>query len=260
MKLIYLDESGTGDSAVEPNVVVAGVMVDADHQWKALERYLKDMADDFALPEDRDGFVFHAVELVHGGRRVSRVKYSREKREHFLQALCEIPRVFQLPVLCHRVSRQWMRERSVGSDEDEIVSKAILQASISCVQGAEQLMRARALEREVALVIYEDNGKKNKRIRSFHNVFRSQLWRDFLDKRQLQNLVPFERVIETAHFAEKTDSSALQVADVCAYVLGRLLRGANQPSAWTSPLLEQLAFGPKELARMRSGEGLPAKA
>jgi Protein of unknown function (DUF3800) len=255
MQLIYLDESGTGNPAFEPNVVIAGVMVDADLQWRALERYLKDMADDFALAEDREGFVFHAVELVNGGKRVCREKYPRKKRDHFLQALCEVPRVFQLPVLCFHVPRQRIRDRSPGLREDEIVSNAILQASMSCVQGAEQLMRKRPIEKEVAMVIYEDNGKTNKSVRTLHNAFRSALWSDHLEKRHLTNLVPFDRVIETAHFAEKTDASVLQVADVCAYVLGRLLRGTDQPSTWTRPLLDQLVFGHKELLAMKTSGG-----
>ena len=248
MRLVYLDESGTGDASVEPNVFVAGVAVDADSQWKMLERYLHDMATDFALPADRPGFVFHAQELVNGGKVVSREKYPRAKREYFLRSLCEIPEVFGLPLVCHAVSRANIRKRRPGVSEDGIVLECLLHASIACAHGVEQFLTKHGRDGEVALMVYESNGQKSSAIRDYHNLFRSEDLSRYLDEKGLRNLIKFERIIDTAHFATKTDSSILQVADACAYVLARLMRGRSQPEDWHRPLLRCLFFGPTALA------------
>ena len=59
--------------------------------WKAVERRLIDLADNFALPEERRDFVFHAQELFTGGKKEFREKYCLEKRHDALAALCAIP-------------------------------------------------------------------------------------------------------------------------------------------------------------------------
>src|SRR5215470_15141222 len=98
VRFVYLDEAGTGDPQVEPYVIVAGVMVDADKQWKRVENHLIDLADAFAEPEDRLGFCFHANELYTGGKREFKEKYPLQKRHDALASICEIPDKFSLPV------------------------------------------------------------------------------------------------------------------------------------------------------------------
>jgi hypothetical protein len=205
------------------------------------------MANEFALPDDRIGFVFHASELVNGGRTITREKYPREKREFFLRSLCEIPEHFALPIVCHSVPRKKIQDRKPFIGEDEVVLEALLHASIACAHGVEQVMTKFGQDGEVALLVYEQNGSKSSAIREYHNLFRSERFNKYLETKGLRNLVEFQRVIDTAHFAAKTDSSILQVADACAYVLARHLRGKPQPSEWITPLLRNIAFGPKAL-------------
>src|SRR6266849_3413019 len=78
VRMIYLDESGI--SATEPYVVVAGVIIHADKQWKGLEKYLLDMVDELIPPAMRDNFYFHATELFSGGKRFDRNSWPKEKR------------------------------------------------------------------------------------------------------------------------------------------------------------------------------------
>ncbi len=63
MRLAYLDESGTGKIEHEPYAVVAGVIVNADRQYKAIEQYLAAMADQY-LPLRTTDAVFHARERL----------------------------------------------------------------------------------------------------------------------------------------------------------------------------------------------------
>ena len=41
------------------------------------------------------------------------------------------------------------------------------------------------------------------------------------------NLREFTKIVDTAHFAGKEDTSLLQIADAAAYVMARKLRGAQ---------------------------------
>jgi hypothetical protein len=45
MRFIYLDEAGISNPANEPYLVVAGVIIDADHQWMAVEPHLHVLAE-----------------------------------------------------------------------------------------------------------------------------------------------------------------------------------------------------------------------
>jgi hypothetical protein len=45
-----------------------------------------------------------------------------------------------------------------------------------------------------------------------------------LQKRRIEFGLPLRRIIDTVHFAEKADAQPLQLADLCAFVLGRGLK------------------------------------
>jgi hypothetical protein len=76
--MIFLDAAGIGNAKHEPVIVIAGVILHADKQWKDVGQYLSDMADALAPAEHRNGFVFHATELFSVGKRFPRDKYSKE--------------------------------------------------------------------------------------------------------------------------------------------------------------------------------------
>ena len=80
VRLLYVDESGIGSESAEPITVVAGIGVHADVQLKPLEVYLASLVEKHIHPEDRAGFVFHAKEIFHGGKILTREKYAREDR------------------------------------------------------------------------------------------------------------------------------------------------------------------------------------
>lgn len=41
--------------------------------------------------------------------------------------------------------------------------------------------------------------------------------------------LPLKRIIDTVHFAEKTDARPPQLADLCAFMLARYLKGFSVP-------------------------------
>ena len=80
MRFVYLDESGVGDPKREPFLVVAGVIVHADIQLKAIEKYLASMVECFVPPDKKEGFFFHARELANGGGAFDRNSYPEVAR------------------------------------------------------------------------------------------------------------------------------------------------------------------------------------
>src|SRR5579872_5464857 len=83
MRFVFVDESGTGNPAREPFVVVAAIIVHADKQLTKLEEYLAAMAAEFVPPETRQHFRgFHAVELYAGGKVFQRDKTKLDRWWH----------------------------------------------------------------------------------------------------------------------------------------------------------------------------------
>ena len=92
MRLIYVDEAGISSITQEPFLVVAGVIVDADKQFKSVQAYLDELVEKHIPKDRRDGFAFHAMELFHGTKRFNREFWSFEKRLEILDDLAAIPK------------------------------------------------------------------------------------------------------------------------------------------------------------------------
>ncbi len=261
-RFVYLDETGTGDINAEPWILMAGVMVHNDMRWKAVERYLQELADNFALPEDRFGFFFHARDLFTGGKQEFRDKYPLEKRHAALAALCAIAEKFSLPVFMYAINRpDYIAKYGAGKKPNDIITEQLMHLSAACATGIEGYMRTRAEPDEVATLVYEQNGDKDEHIRTYHNFFRTDYAAAALREVKNPRLLRFERIIETAFQVEKTDSSLLQIADACAYVLSCKMRGAGLEDRFYAPVRRQVVFGhrailPNGLANFREVLGL----
>ena len=76
VRLVYFDEAGIGDVAKEPFAVVAGVIVEGDKQWRAVEAHLRTLVEQYVQPNDQAGFIFHAKDIHHGARKMPRDRYA----------------------------------------------------------------------------------------------------------------------------------------------------------------------------------------
>lgn len=239
VKFVYLDEAGIGSLRKEPHVVVAGVVVHADHEWRAVEGYLRHLADKYALKEKRGSFVFHATDIFHGVGDFPREKYDRECRNIILDELSDVFDKFQLPVVASAVDRAALAERFPDVDSERIKQASLLLASIHTTFAVECAMRHFAEEGEVALLVYENNDQYRKRIRGAQNyISNPENFADFSEGR----LVPLNRIVDTAHFAEKTDTSILQIADLCAFVIRRRLAGLPGTDRFYEKIKSHIAF------------------
>src|ERR1700722_7908440 len=81
VRLVYLDEAGVSNPAQEPVLVVAGVIVNPDRQWKELEAYFRDLAHTLFPDDDPYRFVFHAKDIFHGSGPFNRSRWPTQRAD-----------------------------------------------------------------------------------------------------------------------------------------------------------------------------------
>lgn len=259
MRFAYLDESGIGDPTKEPYVVVAGVVVNADRQLKPIETYLLDMVNDFIRPADRDNFVFHAKHLFNGGGVLRRETYPKDLRARILLELCSIPKKFDLPIVMGWDEKSRLSEKFPSASTKEVAIAAQAIASTTCLICVERYMREiqekhGEHESEVATLIYENNDQARFWIRDTHNFLRKLNSENEVREQfpAFAQYIPLQKVAETAFFAEKNESSVLQVADAIAYVLNKKMRGDKRSDIFFPPIDGQLIVQPKSFLPLPS--------
>lgn len=90
------------------------------------------------------------------------------------------------------------------------------------------------------MLIYEDNRACRSLIRKSHNFLRTVDFHHILTS-DIKDFFPPKRIIDTAHFVEKTDTSLIQLADVCAFVVKRRLMKTPESEELFASLLGQMA-------------------
>jgi Protein of unknown function (DUF3800) len=225
VKLVYLDEAGVG-RLEDPNVVVLGVMADADSQWLRVARHLVSLADKHAKPQHRNGFIFHVKELRWGSKRIPRDSYTKEEQDAMIADLCKIPKEFGLPLVCAYVERASF---PVSGTRRDVVRGAQVIASAACACIVEKYLRETGNPDEGAQLYFEDNDDARSIVRDAHRHLANP---DSVTNArrmgfELDHLLPLGRVPETASFTGKTDASLLQIADACVYAVTRHLAGKD---------------------------------
>lgn len=242
VRQIYLDEAGT--SANDQHAVVAGPVVHADEKLWVLQDRLEAIAAEFIPEQDRHGFVFHMTDLWNNGKYFrDKSVWSWERKKPIIDALVDIPRQLELPVVMHFVERRDIVERfpefSVG--QIDLASTAI--AFSACEMIAEQLMRD-AFPNEIAQIIAEDNQHARNIIRGSHNIYRDP--REWIAASDLNAAhLPFRHIQNGVLFAAKSESPALQVADMCAFFIRAHLRHQNHSEEFYQRIKPWLAVLPR---------------
>lgn len=222
MRMIFLDAAGLSSAAEEQFIVVAGVIIHPDLQWKAIRQYLADLADAFVPPEHREGFVFHATDVFSGnGIYKDRQKFTPERRWEILDELAAIPKRFDLPIVWGSVPRKEVELTGRLANLhglSPVVHGQVLAFTVTAA-AAERWMQQVADPDEVAQMIMEDDHQSRGFIRLTQRYLSDpKYYERFQSEHEHFKL---SRIIYPIHFEQKTDSSALQVADLCAFALKR---------------------------------------
>lgn len=240
VRLAYLDEAGVSNAAHEPHVVVAGPIVDADKQWLDLERHLKELAGECFPKGIPAQFVFHAMDIWHGSGFFPRESFSLSDRREILSKLCAIPENFTLPIAVGHVNRAALSKQFL--EINSRLTKGQLKdmchgySLVFCLQAIDNWMR-RYTNNEVAMTIAEQAGKIQKILQVLHRIARQKE-----NDRFHELFFKSEYIVDTLHFAQKTASPLLQIADAVAFVIRRRLALKADSATLYSQFEKQIVF------------------
>ena len=94
VRLIYSDEAGVGDEAIEPITVVAAIVVEGDHQAFVIEKEIQAIREDLVPQEIRQFFEFK------GNRLFSRLDSGNN--EEILRRFLGLIDKYQIPILFYQ--------------------------------------------------------------------------------------------------------------------------------------------------------------
>lgn len=256
-RFVYLDESGIANPAQEPWVVVGGIIVEPDRHWMALEERLRDLADEYAPPEHREGFVFHAMELWSGGKILKRGTYPQERRWEALRKICALPKEFGVPVVKGQVHKETYR-RIVNEhlSGKQLTEEAQIAAFTECLTVVEQFMRNEAGETEVAKIAVEYNSQNYRIFKEQHRTLKSPECLRDMNPSALA-VWPLKRIVDSVEPCEKQDTSLLQIADACAFILRKALERHPEAEQYLDGFRDQLNGYPPAIHPDFAGELLP---
>lgn len=246
MRLVYMDEAGISNPKQEPFLVVAGIIIDADHSLNGVENELERIMKRHIPEQHRDGFVFHATELFSGGGKVFRrvpshligpPEWPLNRRLKIADEIMRIPRKFKLPVAIGFIERAGFREAfnlKESLRDMEVTVAAHVAAFMTCAMWVENWMR-RDTTNENCLLIVEDNEQARNTIRDVQRYHRDKKIVDVLSEKSRQ-IFPLRKIKEDPLFQPKRTSNALIVADFCAYVVKRSLMGDKSYDQFMDPI------------------------
>ncbi len=254
MRFAYLDESGVANPRQEPWLVVAGVIVDADRQWRGIEARLSALADEYAPPQAREGFVFHASELWSGGKALVRDVYPAHRRWEALGGLCSLMEEMAVPIVFGAVHRATYTE-ACGHNltQSEVTIDAQVVGFTLCITLVERYMRALPQSGEVATITVEHNSQTIELFRRQQRRMKSTAALEGMNP-QAAAFWPVIRIVDTVSYCEKHDTSLLQIADVAAFVIRKKLEKNPHIERYWDLLKDQVTGFPPSISPTYAGE------
>jgi hypothetical protein len=224
LRLVYLDEAGTTSGASW--IAVAGVIVHGDQQWRDVDVRLAALIEKHIPEADRRGFVFHATDIFHGSRYFDRRNprwKSRERRWAILEDLAQVIADLSLPVVMGSVDK-----RPYIESLDLSTNNMHMWSALNCLYWADLWLNAFAPD-EMATVVHEDGAAAKPYIKELVRACRYPEQLPEFGSLSLADAygLPFEHLIDTVHFVEKADARLLQLADLCAFMIGRSVQGRS---------------------------------
>jgi hypothetical protein len=235
--LIFLDESG--HLTPEPFVVAAGILINCDSAYREVERRVRAIVEEEIPARDRPGFAFRAKDLFHGTGYFEKAlnsnaeKWPTKRRFSLLLRLAQIPGQLNISVVFGSLDKaKYQRElkarytidvRPTRRQREMLVLAEHLIAFLFVEIAAEKRMYQVPLN-EIGMLVAEDTDLMKSVVsetRAFlgnPSAIAKAEWDRFGN-------VPLKRIVATPHFASRSSSAHLQLADVCAFLInGRLRR------------------------------------
>jgi Protein of unknown function (DUF3800) len=229
-KILYLDESGiTLDEKTDRFLIVAGVLVDIDKEWRQVRDELQRVANDWLPPSARRGFVFHAKDIYHGHGFWDRDVWPSEVRNEVMGDLLAIIEAMRLPVVAHYIEKLNFGASPESPRMTPKFKNTVMHgtAAINCMSWADRWL-SRFAPNENATVAAENRNGVQELIRAVAAVIKDE---ESVHKHGFSAVdhLPLLRIIDGITFQKKNEAVALQLADLCAFILMRELNGKHLP-------------------------------
>lgn len=221
VRILYLDESGIGSIDKDPLLIVAGVLVHGDKNWRAIADDLLEIRETCAPDGEPTPTYLHAKDIYHGTGEFHRERWPREHRLSILDRIAALPGRHRIPLVWGSCSRvDFAAENPTASPQEQLTSCYSMASIIAFLQ-AEWFMRNRAGLSEIASIVMERNANLQRQI---HDLFRTM--KEPADYAahlgwDVSEIIPIKRLIDAPSFQDKAGSSILQLADFCAFALKR---------------------------------------
>jgi hypothetical protein len=242
VRLAYIDEAGISNARDEPFTVVAGAIIHADHVLNGVENQLERLMQRHIPAEHHENFVFSAKHLFNGDNKVfKREEWPLEKRLAIADEIMAIPQKFKLPITVGWIERAAFPLTFKLQDsfpESELTVAAHVAAFMNCAMWVEHWMR-RETSNENCLLVVENNDQARKMIADVQRYHQNKKVADVLSDKAKSHF-PFRKIKEDPLFQPKRQSSALIVADFCAYVLKKELMKDKRYDRFLDPIRKQI--------------------
>lgn len=252
-RIAYIDEAGIANPQHEPTVVVAGIIMHVDTEWRPLHDHFNGLVERFVPEGKREGFVFHAKDIWHGeGEVFDRELWKNRDRRDVLRAICETVTKFKLPIVWGHSNRaavaDVLKEEPGFQDSKVITRVAFMSAFADCAIRAELWMKKYGSNELMNLVI-----ENNNQLRKFAKGTYRELRKNPQLTRLVGPLLPIQRIIDAPSFMDKEDAPPLQLADTCAFLIKRYFGSRNDVAEYMHKLLPSMlyAFDQGELRKLQ---------
>jgi hypothetical protein len=251
VRLAFLDEAGR--SRLEPDIVVGGILINGDRTYRALVAEFDQILTRHIPEPDRKGFAFHAKDLFHGGGKYFKDRQSewpRERRWPILEELAGLPRKFGIPVVFGHLNKaEYAAQRSGWRSDLEIPERhradVVDVAEHMVAFGHAEICIERQMRLfprdEICMVIAEDTDRVRHALKIAHAFLRDP--QEMADNPFLgEPGLPLVKIEDTPHFASKTESRPLQLADTCAFLIMRRVARKENTQAFFEAIAPQLVW------------------
>jgi hypothetical protein len=245
-----MDEAGISKPAQEPFVTVAGIIVHADNKLNAIEGQLDRILQRHIPEHQREGFVFHAMELFNGGGKVFKrpkreivgpLEWPMERRFAIADEIAAIPKKFDLPIALSFIERAKF-PKSFDLPPEWTEAQKTVAAHVSAFMASalviEHWIRKNA-SNENCLLVAEDNAQARSIIRDVQQHHQDKKIEAVLDEKTRKHF-PLRKIKEDPLFQSKRPSHPLVVADFCAYVFKRVLMGDTRYERFFDPFRQKI--------------------
>ena len=245
MYLSYVDDSGTSgcnlDDKKVPFQVVGGPIIHED-LYGSLETRLAVAVESLVPEEQWDSFEFHACDLFNGAPPFESIE--KDKRHSLISTALEWIRKLNIPVLYGAIDKGKLKTQIFSSAKPmDIAFRLYLQTLDEWFEATYEEKYAKNVsdtkEWPRGLLISDDSRKE------VRNDMQRALRENLSKPKAGQNPNGLGmHVFDDVYFGDSKNSTGLQLADICVYVIARHLGNKPEAQGFYDIISEQI-FRPK---------------